>query len=189
MVTVEAGQLRKGLAIMLDGTPHMIVEMEFKKPGKGQALYKCKFKNLLTEQLYERTYRSGDRFDTADVTETDFQYLYSDGDAFHFMHTETYEQIRISAENIGGQKHFLKEELVVKALLHEGNPIAIDLPNFVILEVTHADPGVKGDTASGATKPVTVETGYTVNVPLFIQEGNSLRIDTRTGNYVERVNR
>jgi len=187
MTTIDAGQLRKGLALMIDGTPHLIVEMEFMKPGKGQALYKCKLKNLFTGQQYDRTYRSGERFETADVIENDLQYLYSDGDFLHFMHTETYEQLQLSTDAAGDVLNFLKENEVVKAILLDGRPIGIELPNFVVLEVTHANPGVKGDTASGATKPVELETGLTVQVPLFINEGNHLRIDTRTGQYVERV--
>jgi elongation factor P len=187
-MAIDAGQLRKGIAIYLDDIPHYIVDMEFKKPGKGQALYKCRLKNLRTEAQYERTYRSGDRFETADVMEQDLQYLYSDGEHFHFMHTESFEQHSLPAETIGDQANFMKEEMVIKAVLLDERVIGVVLPNFVIMTVTHADPGVKGDTASGATKPVTMESGYTLNVPLFIQEGNNLRIDTRTGDYVERVN-
>lgn len=187
MTTIEAGQLRRGLALMIDGTPHLIAEMEFMKPGKGQALYKCKLRNLLTNQLYDRTYRSGERFETADVFENEIQFLYADADFLHFMHTETYEQLELATEAAGNSLSYLKEGAMVKAILLEGRPICIELPNFVVLEVGHADPGVKGDTASGATKPVTLETGLTVNVPLFINEGNHLRIDTRSGQYVERV--
>ena len=187
MTVIESGQLRKGLAITIDETPHIISEMEFVKPGKGQALYKCKLRNLLTDQLYVRTYRSGERFETADIHETDLQFLYADDSFLHFMHGETYEQMELARSAADNALDFLKEGMQVKTVLLEGRPIAIELPNFVILEVTEALPGVKGDTASGATKPVTVETGFSVNVPLFIQEGNFLRIDTRTGQYVERV--
>jgi elongation factor P len=187
MTVIEAGQLRKGLALIIDETPHIVSELEFVKPGKGQALYKCKLRNLLTNQLYDRTYRSGERFETADVHETDIQFLYSDGDFLHFMHMESYEQMAFARTAAGNALDFLKEGMDVKALLYEGQVITIELSNFVVLEVTEAEPGVKGDTASGATKPVTVETGLTVNVPLFIQQGNFLRIDTRTGQYVERV--
>jgi elongation factor P len=187
MTVIEAGQLRKGLAIIIDGTPHILVEMDFVKPGKGQALYKCKLRNLLTESLFDRTYRSGERFETADVHETDIQFLYADADFLHFMHMETYEQMTLARDGAGNALDFVKEGTDVKALLYEGRVIGIELPNFVVLEVTEAEPGVKGDTASGATKPVTVETGYTINVPLFIQAGNYLRIDTRSGQYVERV--
>lgn len=187
MTVIEAGQLRKGVALILEGAPHIIVDMEFVKPGKGQALYKCKLRNLLTESLFDRTYRSGERFETADVHETDIQFLYADSDFLHFMHMETYEQMTLGRDASGNALDFVKEGTDVKALLYEGRVIGIELPNFVILEVTEANPGVKGDTASGATKPVTVETDYTLNVPLFIQEGNYLRIDTRNGQYVERV--
>jgi elongation factor P len=184
---IESGQLRKGLALIIDEIPHVVWDMDFVKPGKGQALYKCKLRNLLTNQLYVRTYRSGERFETADVHETDIQFLYADGEFLHFMHNETYEQLELSIESAGNALSFLKEGAQVKALLYEGRPIVLDLPNFVELKVAHADPGVKGDTASGATKPVELETGLSVNVPLFINEGNVLRIDTRTSQYVERV--
>ncbi len=187
MTVIEAGQLKRGQALIIDDIPHVIAEMEFVKPGKGQALYKCKLRNLLTGALFDRTYRSGERFETADVHETDIQFLYADSDFLHFMHMETYEQMTLARSGAGNALDFVKEGTDVKARLLDGQVITIELPNFVILEVTEANPGVKGDTASGATKPVTVETGFMVNVPLFIQEGNYLRIDTRTAQYVERV--
>ena len=187
MTVIDAGQLRRGLALIIDEVPHIIFEMEFVKPGKGQALYKCKLRNLLNGSLFVRTYRSGERFETADVHETSIQFLYSDSDFLHFMHMETYEQMTLARDAAGNALDFIKEGTDVKGILLDGQVIVIELPNFVVLEVTEANPGVKGDTASGATKPVTVETGFTVNVPLFIQEGNYLRIDTRTAQYVERV--
>jgi elongation factor P len=188
MTVIEAGQLRKGLAILVDNIPHLIAEMEFVKPGKGQALYRCRLRNLKSNQLYDRTYRSGDKFETADVVENDLQFLYADSDFLHFMHNQTYEQLELAREVSGDALNYMKEGMVVKAILHNGHPIGIEMPNFVVLKVVHSEPGVKGDTASGATKPATVETGYTITVPLFIQEGNHVRIDTRTGQYVERVN-
>lgn len=186
-MNIEAGQLRKNLAIMVDNIPHIIADLEFVKPGKGQALYKCRLRNLVSGQLYDRTYRSGDRFETADVTESDIQYLYTDGDSFHFMHNETFEQMFMPAEAVGDAKNFLLEGMTIKALLYQGSPIGIDLPNFVVMEVVQSDPGVRGDTASGATKPASVESGYVLQVPLFISEGEYVKVDTRNGQYVERV--
>ncbi len=187
MSVIEAGQLKRGLALIISGNLHIVAEMEFVKPGKGQGLYKCKLRNVTTGSLFDRTYRSGERFETADVHETTIQFLYSDSDFLHFMHMETYEQMTLALDSAGNALDFLKEGTDVKGLLLDGTLIQIELPNFVALEVTEANPGVKGDTASGATKPVTVETGFSLNVPLFIQEGNYLRIDTRTAQYVERV--
>jgi elongation factor P len=189
MGVIDAGQLKKGLAVLIDNVPHLIAELDFVKPGKGQALYKCKLRNLRTDQLYDRTYRSGERFETADVTESDLQFLYADGDFLHFMHTQTFEQLDLRRDAAGDALNFLKESMVVKGLVYNGHPISIDLPNFVNLLVAEAEPGVKGDTAAGASKPVTMETGLVVQVPLFINQGETLRIDTRTGAYVERVKR
>jgi elongation factor P len=183
---IDAGQLRKGLAVIVENSPHLVAELDFVKPGKGQALYKCRLRNLKTNQLYERTYRSGDKFETADVTESRMQYLYNDGELYHFMHAETFEPLQMMKEAVGDAVNFLKEQMFVGAILFEGHPIALELPNFVDLDVAEAEPGIKGDTASGATKPVTLETGYVVQVPLFINQGERLRIDTRTGQYVER---
>lgn len=187
MATIDSGQLKKGLAIEIDGTPHLIVGFEFVKPGKGQALYKCKLKNLLTGQLYDRTYRSGETFQVADVLELDMQYLYNDRERFYFMNPESYEQIEMVAQDVGDAANFLREGTAVTLILYNNRAIGIELPNFVELEVTYAEPWLKGDTASGATKPVTVETGYTLQVPLFVNQGDVIKIDTRTGSYVERV--
>jgi len=189
MGTIDAGQLKRGLAVLIDGIPHLISELDFVKPGKGQALYKCKLRNLRTNQLYDRTYRSGERFETADVSESDLQFLYADDEFLHFMHNQTYEQLELSRETAGDDVRFLKEGTTVKSLLHDGRPITLELPNFVVLQVALAEPGVRGDTATGATKPVEMETGLIVQVPLFINQGDYLRIDTRTCQYVERVKR
>lgn len=189
MSVIEAGQLKKGLAIMVDDKPHLIAEMDFVKPGKGQALYKTRLRNLVSGQLYERTYRSGERFETADVTEQEVQFLYSDGEFFHFMHAETYEPLQMVTEAVGDAGRYLIESMVVRAMLFNGHPITLELPNFVIMEVTQSEEWVKGDTASGATKPIQVQTGFVVQVPLFIKQGEKIRIDTRTGAYVERVNK
>jgi len=184
---LESGDLRKGLKIELDGEPHVIVQFEFVKPGKGQALYKCKLKNMLTGAQFDKTFRSGEKFNKADLEEVEMEYLYSDGDRYCFMNTSTYDQEFIIEEQIGESKNFLKENTVCSVLLFEGRPIGISLPYFIDLKVEKTDPWVKGDTASGDSKPATLETGYVLNVPPFIQEGEMIRIDTRTGEYVERV--
>ncbi|SHF54411.1 translation elongation factor P (EF-P) [Desulfacinum infernum DSM 9756] len=185
--TLTASDLRKGLKLEIDGEPYIIVDFEFSKPGKGQALYRCRLKNMITGVQFDRTYRSGDKFLAADLEEQEMEYLYKDGTQYHFMNTATYEQVELSEDAVGDAKNFLTENLKVDMLLFKGSPIGISLPNFVELKVTQSDPGVKGDTASGATKPATLETGYQIQVPLFIEEGDILKLDTRTGTYVERV--
>lgn len=183
----EAGDLKKGLKIEIDGEPYILTDFEFVKPGKGQALYKCRLKNLITGVQFDRTYRSGDRFTPANLDEQQMEFLYKEGDTYCFMNTSTYEQYFMDADRVGDAKNFLTNNLVVTVTLFQGKPMAVSLPIFVELKVVKADPGVKGDTATGATKPVTLETGYVIQVPLFIEEGETLRIDTRTGQYVSRV--
>ncbi len=185
--TLTAGELRKGLKLEIDGDPYLIVDFEFSKPGKGQALYRCRLRNMINGTQFDRTYRSGDKFIAADLEEQAMQFLYRQGDEFHFMNNTTYEQYELSLDQVGDAVNFLTENLAVSSLLYQGRTIGITLPNFVELRVVQADPGIKGDTAAGATKPVTMETGYVVQVPLFIEEGEMLKLDTRTGNYVERV--
>jgi len=185
--TLTAGDLRKGLKIEMDGEPYLIVDFEFSKPGKGQALYRCRLRNMITGSQFDRTYRSGDKFNSADLEEQDMQFLYEQGNSYHFMNTSSYEQFELSADQVGDARNYLTENLVVSMLLFQERPIGINLPNFVELKVVRADPWVKGDTAAGATKPVTLETGYVVQVPLFIEEGEVLKLDTRSGSYVERV--
>ena len=183
----ESSDLRKGLKIIIDGQPYIITDFQFSKPGKGQALYRCKLKNMITGYTIDRTYRSGDKFEPANLEERKMQYLYNDGEGYHFMDTKTYDQITLTEDNIGEAKNFLQDNMEVDVLFFNETPISINLPNFVQLKVVKADPGVKGDTATGATKPATLETGYTIQVPLFVEEGDVLKIDTRTGQYVERV--
>jgi elongation factor P len=183
----ESSDLRKGLKIEIDGAPYIITQFSFVKPGKGQALYKCKLKNMVTGAQFERTYRSGDKFNEANLEEQEMEYLYHDGTAYCFMHTTNYEQILMTEDQVGESRNFLKDNTVCNVLLFEGNPIGLTLPNFVDLRVTEAEPWAKGDTAAGSTKPATLETGYVLQVPPFINEGELLRIDTRTGEYVERV--
>ena len=165
----------------------MIVDFDFVKPGKGQALYKCKLKNLITGAQFDRTFRSVDRFFPADLEEQEMEFLYKEGGHCCFMNTSTYEQIHMDEEQVGTAKNYLVNNLTVNVLLFQERPIAINLPIFVDLKVVQAEPGMKGDTASGASKPVTLETGYVIQVPLFVEEGETLRLDTRTGQYVSRV--
>ena len=184
---VSAGDLRKGLKLEIDGDPYVIVDFSFTKPGKGQALYRCRLRNMINGSQFDRTYRSGDKFTEADLQEQKMEYLYREGKQYCFMNTSTYEQVYLSEEQVGDSVNYLTENLGVDMLFFQGRPIGLTLPYFVELKVVKADPGVKGDTASGATKPVTMETGLVMQVPLFIEEGEVLRLDTRTGAYVERV--
>jgi len=183
----ESGDLRKGLKIEIDGEPYIVVQFEFVKPGKGQALYKCKLKNMLTGVQFDKTFRSGDKFNEANLEEREMEYLYSDGSNYCFMNTSTYEQEFIHEGQVGDAKNFLKENTVCNILFFKDRPIGISLPYFVDLKIVKADPWVKGDTASGDSKPAVLQTGYVVQVPPFIEEGETIRIDTRTGQYVERV--
>ena len=184
---IESGNLKKGVKLVIDDYPYVIVQFEFVKPGKGQALYKCKLKNMVTGAQFDRTFRSGEKFQEADLEEVEMEYLYFDGDQYCFMNTSTYDQDMLSADQLGEATHFLKENTVCSVLLFENRPIGITLPNFVELRIERADPWVKGDTASGDSKPATLETGYVIQVPPFVEAGEMVRIDTRTGQYSERV--
>jgi elongation factor P len=184
---ITASDLKKGVKLEIDGEPHLIVDFEFSKPGKGQALYRCKLRNLITGSQFDRTYRSGDKFTQADLEEQEMEFIYKEGNEYAFMNMSTYEEIKLNEDQVGDAKNYLTENLPVEIQLFQERPISITLPNFVNLKVTRADPGIKGDTATGATKPATVETGYTLQVPLFVEEGETIKIDTRTGSYVERV--
>ena len=183
----ESSDLRKGLKIEIDGDPYEVTDFQFVKPGKGQALYKCRLKNMITGSQFDKTYRSGEKFNPADLEERQMEYLYTDGQEYFFMNTSTYEQEAVSAKQLGDSVKLLKENTVCDVLLFRGKPIGVSLPNFIELRVVKADPWVKGDTASGSSKPAELETGLVVQVPPFIEEGEKVRIDTRTGQYVERV--
>jgi len=183
----DTSQIRKGLKIEIDGDPYTVVDFQFVKPGKGNAFTRTKIKNLVTGSVLERTYRSGEKLKEASLDERTMQYLYQDETGYHFMDQDNYEQVAIPADVIGDDARFLLENLVIPVLLFHGRPVSIGLPNFVELEVVETEPGVKGDTVSGARKPATMNTGAVINVPLFIERGEKLRIDTRTGEYVERV--
>ncbi|TRO80255.1 elongation factor P [Trichloromonas acetexigens] len=179
--------LKKGLKLMVDGEPYVITQFDFTKPGKGQALYKCKMRNMITGNIYDRTYRSGESFEPAALEDREMQYLYQDDSGYVFMDTKNYEQVSLSEETLGDDHYFLKDNMEVKILLFNGRGIGITLPNFVNLRVTHADPWVKGDTAAGNNKPATVESGYNLAVPSFVETDDLIQIDTRTGEYVTRV--
>jgi elongation factor P len=183
----ESGDLKKGLKIEIDGEPHVIVQFEFTKPGKGQALYKCKLKNMITGSQFERTYRSDEKFKEANLEENEMEYLYFDGESYCFMNNSNYEQEFMMPDQVGDAKFFLKDNTVCKVLFFDRRPIALTLPNFVELKIVQSDPWAKGDTAAGSTKPAKMETGVVIQVPPFVEEGEMVRIDTRTGEYVERV--
>lgn len=171
----------------IDGDPYVVVQFEFVKPGKGQALYKCKLKNMITGAQFDRTYRSGEKFNEASLEEHEMEYLYYDGESYCFMNTSNYEQEFLSSDQVAEATAFLKENTKCNVLFFEMKPIGLSLPNFVELKITEAEPWAKGDTAAGSTKPATLETGHIVQVPPFVNEGEMIRIDTRTGAYVERV--
>ncbi len=183
----NAADLKKGLKIQFDGEPYIIIDFQFSKPGKGQSLYRCKLKNMINDTIVDRTYRSGDTFEPANLEERKMQYLYNQEDEFFFMDLDNYEQSMLTGEQIGEAKNYLTDNREVNILFFGKRPIGITLPNFVDMTVTRADPWVKGDSATGDSKPVTVETGYSLRVPPFIEEGTKITIDTRTGQYVSRV--
>jgi len=183
----NASDLRKGLKILIDKEPYVVVDFQFSKPGKGQALYRCKLKNMISGIQIDRTYRSVDTFESANLEQRKMQYLYNQDDLFYFMDVQTYDQVFLTAAQAGEAKNFLIDNLEVDILLFDGRPIGITLPNFVDLLVVKADPWAKGDSVAGDSKPITLETGYTLRVPPFVEEGIKITVDTRTGEYVTRV--
>jgi len=183
----NSSDLRKGLKIQIEDEPYLVIDFQFSKPGKGQSLYRCKLRNMITGVIIDRTYRSGDTFEPANLEQRKMQYLYNQDGVFYFMDVETYEQSSLNEDQVGEAKNFLIDNLQVEILLFDKRPIGITLPNFVDLTVTRADPWVKGDSVSGDSKPVSVETGYVLRVPPFIEEGTKITVDTRTGEYVTRV--
>ncbi|MBC2695871.1 MAG: elongation factor P [Desulfobacteraceae bacterium] len=183
----ESGDLRKGLKIEINGEPYIIVQFNFVKPGKGKSLYKCKLKNMLSGVIVDRTFRSSEKFKEANLEEQEMEYLYSDSNNYCFMNTSTYDQEFLAEDQVGEFLKFLKENTVCNVLFFDGRAIGISLPNFVNLRIVKTDPWVKGDTAAGSTKPATLETDYVVQVPPFVEKGELVKIDTRTGEYVERV--
>jgi len=185
--TYKTSDFRKGLKVQIDGEPYLMIEMNFVKPGKGNALYKCKLRNLLRGTVLDRTYKGGDSLESADVEEIAVQYLYRQLDTFVFMDNKTYEQYELNAEQVDDNWKYLKEGMACSMLLFNGNPITMSPPNHVELKVEYCEPGAKGDTATNVTKPVKVETGAEIICPSFINMGNVIKVDTRTGEYVERV--
>jgi len=184
---ISTAEFRNGAKIEIDGEPFVIIEFQHVKPGKGGAFVRTKLKSLRTGNVMDRTYRSGEKLETPNLEERNMQYLYSSGDDFFFMDNESYEQLSLTAAQLGDGKKWLKENMVIQVLYHNDNPIGVEVPLFVELKVVQADPGVKGDTASGGTKPATLETGAVVKVPLYLEEGEVIKVDTRTGEYIERV--
>lgn len=178
---------RKGLKIEMNGEPFVIVDFLHVKPGKGGAFVRTTLKSMITGNVLEKTFRSGEKVDKPDLEERSMQYLYETDGEYYFMDNETYEQLFLTEDQLGESRHYLQENVDVTVLFHNGKPIGVEVPIFVNLKVSATEPGVKGDTASGATKPAELETGMTVQVPLFVEEGDTLKIDTRTGKYVERV--
>ncbi|NKB23065.1 MAG: elongation factor P [Kiritimatiellae bacterium] len=185
----NASDLRKGLKIEIDGDPCEVVEFQFVKPGKGQALYRCRIKNLITGSSVEKTYRSVDKIDKANLMEKDMIYSYPDGNHFVFIDPKTYDQIEVNAEILNDQRYFLVEDIECKILFHNDRPISVTLPNFIEKKITETEPGARGDTATNVLKPAKIDNGYEIHVPIFINQGDRVRIDTRTGKYAERVNR
>ncbi|MFH1077513.1 MAG: elongation factor P [Pseudomonadota bacterium] len=185
----STSDFRKGLKVEIDGKPFIIVEFLHVKPGKGGAFVRTKLKNMISGRVLDQTFRSGEKVGRPNLEEKDMQFLYRDGEMFCMMDNQTYEQVHLSSEQVGDSKNFLLENINVKVLLFNNDPIGIELPYFVELSVTKSEPGVRGDTATGVTKPATVETGYTLHVPIFINEGDKIKIDTRTGEYVERTSK
>ncbi|MCZ6660275.1 MAG: elongation factor P [bacterium] len=184
---IPTSQFRNGLKVELDGEPFVIVEFQHVKPGKGGAFVRTRLKSLKSGLVQDRTFRSGEKLQRPDLEERKMQFLYQDDGQWHFMDTATYEQIFLTADHLGREKNYLQENVVISALFHKGQPIGVQLPIFVDLTITKTDPGFRGDTATGATKPATLETGFVVQVPLFLNEGERVRIDTRTGEYNERA--
>jgi len=186
---MQTTDIRKGLKIQIDGVPYAIVEHQFVKPGKGQSFTRCRVKNLMTGNVIERTWKSGESVELADVETRKLSYSWDEGDSLVFMDTATGDQLHVMKDKVGDETRFISEGLDCEVTLFNGNAIGIELPPSVVLQITESEPGIKGDTASGATKPAKLSTGATVNVPLFIKEGEWIKVDTRSGDYLERVNK
>ena len=187
MASYSTNEFRSGLKIMIDGEPCAIIENEFVKPGKGQAFNRVRIRNLKTGRVLDKTFKSGESVDAADVVDTEMQFLYADGEFWHFMDPDNYEQAAADANAVGDAHQWLKAQANCEVTLYNGAPISITPPNFVELEITETDPGLRGDTAQGGTKPATLETGAVVKVPLFVEVGEVVKVDTRTGEYLSRV--
>lgn len=187
MANYSTNEFKSGLKIMLDGDPYAIVDNEFVKPGKGQAFNRVKVRNLKTGRVIDRTFKSGDSVEAADVHETEMQYLYTDGEFWHFMEPDTFEQFQADTAAMGESAKWLKGEESCKVTLYNGSPLAVEPPNTVALTITETDPGVRGDTSGGGVKPATLETGAVVRVPLFVNEGERVKVNTKTAEYLSRA--
>lgn len=187
MAMYETSDFKKGLFIEFEGVPYQIVEFQHVKPGKGNAFTRTRMRNLLNNNVQEKTFKSGERVGEPDLEKRQFQFLYNDGTDFQFMDLGAYEQVHLTADTVGENKYYLKENLEIEVLYYKGKPIALQLPTFVELKVTYCEPAIKGDTVSGGGKPATVETGLTVTVPYHVKQDDVLKIDTRTGEYVEKL--
>jgi elongation factor P len=183
----DTSDIRKGLKFQVDGEPYVVVDFQFVKPGKGTAFTKTRIKNLITGAVLDRTYRSNEKLEPANIEEKQMQFLYAEGDNLCFMDNESYEQVYIAKDVIEEAAQFMPDNLVVSVMLFNDRPVGVTLPNFVELQVTQSDPGIRGDTASGATKPATLSTGAIIQVPLFVEEGQRIRVDTRSGDYLARA--
>jgi elongation factor P len=184
---IFAGDLRPGAKVEVDGVPFVVTDFQWVKPGKGGAFMRTKLRNMRTGAIVERTFRTEEKLTSAELEERRAQFLYQSGDEFHFMDTETYEQFFLAEDQLGDTRRYLKEEMVVTIVSHRGSPLTVEVPIFVELAVTETDPGLRGDTASGGSKPAKLESGAVIQVPLFINVGDRLRVDTRTGTYIERA--
>ena len=187
MATYSTNEFKNGLKLMIDASPCSIIDCEFVKPGKGQAFTRVKLRNLKTGRVLEKTYKSGETVEGADVVDVEMQYLYNDGEMWYFMNTESFEQLTADEKAMGDAGQWLKGEELCEVTLWNGVPLSVSAPNFVILEITETDPGIRGDTATGGTKPATLETGAVVKVPLFIEQGEKIKVDTRISAYVSRA--
>lgn len=183
----SAGDFRKGVTIDIDGAVWQIVDFQHVKPGKGAAFVRTKLKNAMTGQTLERTFNPTDKYPLAHIERKDMQYLYNDGELYYFMDNETFEQMPLNHDFVEEAINFIVENMSVTVAFYQGKAFSVDAPNFVELTITETDPGFKGDTATGGTKPAVLETGYRINVPLFIEQGDKIRVDTRSGDYMERV--
>lgn len=185
----SASDLKKGLKIEIDGDPCMITNFEFSKPGKGQALYRCKIKNLVTGNQFDKTYRSVEKIKRCSLMSRDFTFSYFDGENYVFSSNETYEEETLGAELLGDLKHFITDDMKVEILFHNDRALDITLPNFVEMEISETEPGARGDTATNVMKPAKLSNGSEINVPIFINEGDIVRVDTRTGTYSDRISK
>jgi len=183
----STSDFKRGLKLMMDKHPYIVMEFQHVKPGKGPAFVRSKLKNLITGKILTKTFRSGEKFEEADVETRTMEYLYFDGSDYVVMDSGTYEQYNISEAVVGDDEKWMQENAAIIVLLFKGNPVNIEVPQFLNLEITRSDPGIKGNTAQGGTKPATLSTGATIQVPLFVEEGEVIKVDTTTGSYIERV--